>query len=99
MGELYEGCLREELRTTEGDAVEAADMGSVEGIIFGGYMNVQWLEDLSLLRQLPSYRFGDCQSVWRMPLLLFRIEILDTGCKYGLSWVIRQRGWIIRVAN
>lgn len=33
MGELYEGCLREELRTTGGDAVEAADIGSVEGIL------------------------------------------------------------------
>lgn len=36
MGELYEGCLREELRTTDGDAVEAADIDSAEGIVFGG---------------------------------------------------------------
>lgn len=36
MGELYEGCLREELRTTEGDSVEAADIGIVEEIGFGG---------------------------------------------------------------
>lgn len=35
MGELYDGCLREELRTTEGGAVEAADIGSVEGIMLG----------------------------------------------------------------
>lgn len=33
MGEVYEGCLREELRATEGGAVEAADIGSVEGIM------------------------------------------------------------------
>ena len=38
MGELYEGCLREELRTTEGDAVEAADIGSVEEWVFGRLM-------------------------------------------------------------
>lgn len=36
MGEVYDGCLREELRTTEGGAVEAADIGSVEGIMLGG---------------------------------------------------------------
>ena len=33
---LYAGCLREELRTTDGGAVEAADIGSAEGIVFGG---------------------------------------------------------------
>lgn len=36
VGELYEACLREELRTTEGDAVEAADIGFVKGIVFRG---------------------------------------------------------------
>lgn len=36
MGEVYEGCFRDELRTTGGDAVEAADMDSVEGIVLGG---------------------------------------------------------------
>lgn len=35
MGELYEACLREELRTTEGDAVEAVDIGFSEGIVLG----------------------------------------------------------------
>lgn len=35
MGELYEGCFREELRTTEGEAVEAADIDPLEGIVFG----------------------------------------------------------------
>ena len=42
MGELYEACLREELRTTEGDAVEAADIGSSKEIVLGGiwYGNV-----------------------------------------------------------
>ena len=85
MGELYEGCLREVLCTTVGDAVEAADIDSAEGIVFGGYVNVQWLGDLSPLRQLPSYRSGDCQSVWRIPLLSDRIDILDSGCEYGVS--------------
>lgn len=43
MGGLYEGCLREELRTTEGGAVEAADIGSAEGTVLGGnwYVNVR----------------------------------------------------------
>lgn len=36
MGELYDACLREELRTTEGDAVEAADIGSGKVIVLGG---------------------------------------------------------------
>ena len=42
MGGLYEGCLRDELRTTEGGAVEAADIGSAEGTVFEGnwYVNV-----------------------------------------------------------
>ena len=40
MGELYEGCLREELRTTEGGAVEAADIGIVERIRLGGECEV-----------------------------------------------------------
>ena len=35
MGELYDGCLREELRTTEGGAVEAVDIGTGEGIMLG----------------------------------------------------------------
>ena len=35
VGELYDGCLREELRTTEGDAVDAADIGTGEGIMLG----------------------------------------------------------------
>lgn len=62
MGELYEGCLRDELRTTDGDTVEAADMESVEGRIFGGGSpaNVQQLRYWSLRRQLPSYGFGGC---------------------------------------
>lgn len=60
MGEWYGGCLREELRTTEGDAVEAADMGSIERMVLGGYVEIQWLRDLSLQRHLPSYRLGDC---------------------------------------
>ena len=62
MGEWYGVCLREELRTTEGDAVEAADMSSIEGMVLRGYVEVQWLRDLSLQRHLPSYGFsGDCQ--------------------------------------
>lgn len=35
MGELYDGCRREELRTTEGDAVDAVDISTGEGILFG----------------------------------------------------------------
>ena len=42
MGEVYEGCLREVLRTTEGGTVEAADIGSIEGIYLEeiGHVNV-----------------------------------------------------------
>ena len=43
MGELYEACLREELRTTEGDAVEAVDISSGKGIVLGGI----WYENVS----------------------------------------------------
>ncbi len=52
------------LRTTEGGAVEAADMGPVEGIMLGEnqQFSVQELRDLSLARQLPSCRFVDCRQ-------------------------------------
>ena len=35
MGELYAVCLRDELRPTEGDAVEVADIDTIEGIVPG----------------------------------------------------------------
>ena len=35
VGEVYDGCLREELRATEGGAVDAVDMGTGEGITLG----------------------------------------------------------------
>ena len=35
VGELYEACLREVLRTTDGGTVEAADIDSIEGICYG----------------------------------------------------------------
>ena len=53
MGELYVGCLLEELRTTDGDAVDAADIGTGEGVMLGGNFDMRTsgsLETWALLR-------------------------------------------------